>query len=122
MTKAEEFYAAQNRLAHYDQETNNLMLDAMEFKDAYNANYTLPEMVYLLRKSFKERKTRHDVLGKYDLELYENEFEYDSNGQKRKKDPARGFCMVSSYLIYSMTGGDKVWELYGTPMHWWLVH
>ncbi len=122
MTKAEQFYSGQNRLAAYDEESNNLMLDAMEFTDVYNEKFTLPEIVYLLRRAFKERSTRGKVLGKEDLKLYDEEYEIDSDGNKRPKDPASGFCMVSSYLIYSMTGADKVWELHGTPIHWWLYH
>ena len=110
MTKAEQFYSAQNKLASYDQETQNLMLDATEFKDVYNEYYSLPEIVYLLRNSFKERLTYYKVFGKDGLEEHDN------------LDPAAGFCMVSSYLIYAATGGDKVWELRGTFLHWWLYH
>ena len=108
MTKAERFYDAQNKLAAYDRESDNLVLDAMEFTDVINAKFTLPEIVYLLRKSFKERLTYYRVFKESRLEPGE--------------DPAAGFCMVSSYLIYSMTGGNKFWELHGTNMHWWLYH
>ena len=107
MIKSEQFYTAQNKLKAYDQESNYLMLDAMEFDDVYNEHFTLPEIVYLLRNTFKERITHKQVL--------EEDMDYTA-------DPARGFCMISSYLIYSMTGGDKVWELHGTTLHWWLYH
>ena len=122
MTKAELFSNAQNKLAAYDQETEYLMEDAAEFDDVYNEHFQLSQIVKLLRNSFKEGITRSDVFGKYDYIMFRDEAEYDANGRKRKKDPARGYCMVSSYLIYSMTGGDAVWELHGTPSHWWLYH
>ena len=108
MTKSKQFYAGANKLAAYDQESKNLMLDAMDFDDVYNEHFSLPKIVYLLRNAFKQRITHKNVLG-------EPEMDYTV-------DPARGFCMISSYLIYSMTGGDKVWELHGTPLHWWLYH
>ena len=108
MTKAERFYDAQNKLAAYDRESQNLMLDAMEFTDVVGQKFTLPDMVCLLRKSFKERLTYYRV-------FEEDRPSYDV-------DPATGFCMVSSYLIYDMTGGDKVWQIRGTNMHWWLYH
>ena len=122
MTKAEQFYDGQNKLAAYDQETRYMLGEAAELDVLYEEKVDLPTIVYMLRNTFKERATRYKVLGKEDLEIYDNEYVYDSEGNKRKKDPASGFCMVSSYLIYSMTGGDKVWELHGTPLHWWLYH
>ena len=108
MNNQEKFYQAKNKLAQYDQETRNLMLDAMEFEDVYNENFTLAGMVYLLRNSFKERLTHRKVLDEKEL--------------PPNIDPASGFCMISSYLIYSLTGGDRVWELQGTNLHWWLYH
>ena len=122
MTKSDQFYSGKNKLEAYDQESRYLMLDAMDFEDVHTEKFTLPEIVYLLRNTFKERSTRYKVLGKEDLELYDQEYKIDSEGNKIPKDPSSGFCMVSSYLIYSMTGGDKVWELHGTTLHWWLYH
>ena len=108
MTKSEQFYSGQNKVAAYDHESQELMLDAMEFDDINSKPFTLPEIVYLLRNTFKKPKTHREVL---------DEEEMDSDA-----DPARGFCMISSYLIYSMTGGDKVWDIQGTSLHWWLYH
>ncbi len=108
MTNAEKFYHAKNKLALYDQETQNLMSDAVDFEDVYNENFTLADMVWLLRDSFKKRITHIKVL--------------DEKGIPENTDPATGFCMISSYLIYSLTGGEKVWELHGTNLHWWLYH
>ncbi len=107
MTKADRFFSAQNKLASYDNATFDLMDFAGNFQDAYSENFTLPEMVYLLRNSFKQGVTHRDVLGE---------------PMNTNEDRSRGFCMISSYLIYSMTGGDKVWELQGTNLHWWLYH
>lgn len=109
MTKSEQFYTAQNKLAKYDEQSKRLVLEAMEFEDAYNEQYTLPEMVFLLRNAYKERLTHFDVLGEKSM--------------RTNTDPSSGFCLITSYLVYSMTGGDRVWEIYGaSPLHWWLVH
>lgn len=108
MDKPKSFNHAKNKLAKYDKATFDLMSVAAEFDDVYNENFTLPDMVYLLRRSFKERLTHSAVL--------------EETKMRQNTDPSSGFCMISSYLIYSMTGGDKVWELQGTPLHWWLYH
>lgn len=107
MTNSDKFYSAKNKLAHYDKESNKLVLSSLDFDDAINENVSLPEIVYLLRESFKQRLTHHKVLGE---------------PVRPDIDPSDGFCMIASYLIYSMTGGDKVWQLRGTNMHWWLYH
>jgi len=108
MKKSEHFYHAKNKLAKYDRETQNLMLRAMEFEDVHDEKFTLPGMVYLLRNSFKERLTHKAVL--------------DEIKMRPNTDPSSGFCMISSYLIYLLTGADKVWEIHGTNLHWWLYH
>ena len=104
MTKVERFYDAQEKLVAYDQESANLYEDAYDFKDATG----LPDIVKLLRKSFKEPLTYYRVF---------NEHRLNPDG-----DPAEGFCMVACYLIYTMTGGDQVWQIRGTEKHWWLYH
>ena len=108
MDKANTFYRAKNKLAEYDDATYGLMSVAEGFNDIYNEKFTLPDIVYSLRKSFKERLTHAYVLG-------EKEMRPDT-------DPSSGFCVISSYLIYTLTGRDKVWELRGTNLHWWLYH
>ena len=108
MTKVEQFYEAKNKLAQYNQETRRLMDVAKQFQDIDTEKFTLSEIVSLLRNSFKERLTHATVLG--EKEMREN------------TDPSSGFCMTASYLIYLLTGGDKVWELRGTNLHWWLYH
>ena len=108
MINEESFDNEHNKLASYDKETRNLMLTAMDFSDAYTEIFSLPEMVYLLRNSFKERLTHAAVLGEKEM--------------RTNTDPSSGFCMIASYLIYSTTGGSKVWELRGTNLHWWLYH
>jgi len=108
MDKPKAFYHAKNKLAKYDKATFDLMSVAAEFEDVYNENFTLPDIVYLLRRSFKERLTHAAVL--------------EETKMRPNTDPSSGFCIISSYLIYSMTGGDKVWELQGTNLHWWLYH
>lgn len=98
-----------NLLAKYDKQTAGLKDNAEKlFPGVYNEKYTLPTIVESLRKSYKERITHRDVLGE-DFRI--------------NNDLSSGFCLITSYLIYSMTGGDKVWEIYGaSPVHWWLVH
>ncbi len=109
MTKSEEFYAGINKLADYDNQSKQLMLYAMEFSDVYNARFTLPEMVYLLRNAYKERLTHSAVLGEKFM--------------RPNTDPTSGFCLITSYLIYTLTGGENVWEIHGArPLHWWLYH
>ena len=104
MTKVKRFYNAQEKLAAYDQESENLREDAQEFTDAIN----LPNIVKSLRKSFKEPQTYYKV-------FQESRIDPDS-------DPAEGFCMVACYLIYTLTGGERVWQIRGTEKHWWLYH
>ena len=108
MNNSETFYHAKNKLGRYDKASQQLMLTAMEFDDIVSEKFSLPEIVFLLRRTFKERLTRKMVLNETKMRPH--------------TDPSSGFCMCSSYLIYSMTGGDKVWELQGTNLHWWLYH
>ena len=108
MEKTEHFYHAKNKLSHYDKESERLMLTAMNFEDIVSEKFSLPEIVFLLRRAFKERITHKVVL--------------DENKMRPHTDPSSGFCMIASYLIYSMTGGDNVWEMRGTNLHWWLYH
>ena len=108
MTKAERFYDAQNKLAAYDQETNNLVDDAKDFTNVITQRFDLPTIVKLLRDSFKKHTTYYHV--------------FEESRLENNADPASGFCMVSSYLIYNMAGGDSVWQIRGTDMHWWLYH
>lgn len=108
MKKSEQFYHASNKLLHYDKESERLMLTAMNFEDIVSEKFSLPEIVFLLRRSFKERLTHKQVL--------------DENTMRPHTDPSSGFCMIASYLIYSLTGADKVWEMRGTNLHWWLYH
>ena len=108
MTKAESFYHAKNKLTRYDRASYDLMMTAFEFEDIISEKFSLGEIVYLLRNSFKERLTHKAVL--------------NENKMRPHTDPSSGFCMIASYLIYSMTGGERVWEMYGTPLHWWLYH
>lgn len=108
MNRTEHFYHAKNKLSRYDKETERLMLTAMDFDDVTSEKFSLAEIVFLLRKSFKERITHKVVL--------------EENKMRPHTDPSSGFCMFASYLIYSMTGGGKIWELHGTNLHWWLYH
>lgn len=118
MTTAEQFYKGQNRLnaennpnlyAEYDIQTNRLELDAMEFTDLYDEHFPLPQIVFLLRRSYKELLTHSKVL--------------HENRMRTNTDVSSGFCAPSTYIIYTMTGADKVWEIHHAGrLHWWLVH
>ena len=109
MTKAEQLYMAQERVEEYDRQTNQLAQAASKLHYVSNGKYTLKTIVSNLREAFKYKKIRNDVIGNMYL--------------RPSDDFSAGFCFVSSYLIYSMTGGDTVWEIRdAAPMHWWLVH
>ncbi len=98
-----------NKLKSYDKATENLMRQAMNLDVQTDGRFSLPEMVFLLRNAFKQHLT------------YRRVFAEDPIGVKRG-DPSEGFCLVSSYYIYEHTGGDQVWRLMKSPLHWWLEH
>lgn len=98
----------ENKLKSYNEATQKLMLQAMQLDVADTGKFTLPEMVFLLRESFKQRITYKHV--------------FDEILHEPQNDPSTGFCLVSSYYIYANTGGDAVWRLMHNPAHWWLVH
>lgn len=109
MTKAEQLYMAQERVAEYDRQSAQLEQDSLRLHYVTNNKYTLQTIVSSLRNAFKNTETRNNVLGNMYL--------------RPSDDFSAGFCFISSYLIYSMTGGDAVWEIHAAaPMHWWLVH
>lgn len=99
---------AANKLKSYDKATQKLMLQAMELDVADDGRFSLPDMVFLLRETFKQRITYRHVFGEILREP--------------QRDPSTGFCIVSSYYIYERTGGDAVWKIMHNPAHWWLVH
>ena len=108
MTKAEQFHRAQNKFAAYDAETERLVQTATELqKTMPDSQISLQEITRALRNSFKKNETHRDVL-LHDMYTY--------------RDPSHGFCTSSGYLIYTMTGGDKVWEFRRNRLHWWLYH
>ena len=98
-----------NKLKSYDKATENLMRQAMNLDVQTSGRFSLPEMVFLLRNAFKQSLT------------YRRVFSDDPIGLKRG-DPSEGFCLVSSYYIYEHTGGDQVWRIMKSPLHWWLEH
>lgn len=97
-----------SKLKSYDDATKKLVLAAMDYDVLQTSKFSLPEMVFLLRESFKYKRTYSKVF---------NEI------LRQQCDPSTGFCLVSSYFIYERTGGNKVWTLMKkSPLHWWLVH
>ncbi len=97
-----------NKLKSYDNATKKLMRQAMELDVNAMGRFSLPEMVYLLRESFKYKLTYRKV--------------FPGDPFFSNCDPSAGFCLVSSYYIYEHTGGDAVWEIMKSPVHWWLRH
>lgn len=91
----------------YDLATQKLMRLAAEFDVVSTTHYSLPEMVYLLRETFKNKSVYKKVLGETAIGRY---------------SPSEGFCLVSSYYIYLRTGGAAQWNLIKGPdqEHWWL--
>lgn len=96
-----------NKLKSYDDATNKLMLQAMSLDVPDGEKFSLPEMVYLLRQSYKYKLTYRRVFNELPPE---------------NADPSTGFCIVSSYYIYERTGGAATWQIMQTPLHWWLQH
>lgn len=97
-----------NKLKAYNDATHALMKQAAKYDVDNNNKFSLPEMVFLLRESFKQKLTYHRV--------------FPNEPLIRDCDPATGFCLISSYYIYEKTGGNSVWDLMQTPAHWWLRH
>ncbi len=98
-----------NKLKSYDKATEKLMVQAMELDVPITGRFSLPEMVFLLRNAFKQRLTYHRVFA-------------EEPAWVKRGDPSEGFCLISSYYIYQHTGGDAVWKIMKSPLHWWLEH
>ena len=97
----------QNKLKSYDDATQRLMQQAAKYNVKSDTGFSLPEMVHMLRESYKYKLTFKKVFNGLPVGTH---------------DPATGFCAVSSYYIYERTGGDAVWDFMQTPVHWWLRH
>lgn len=97
-----------NKLKSYDKATQKLMIQATNYDIKVTGNFSLPEMVFLLRESYKQKLTFRKV--------------FNMLPPTHRNDPSTGFCIVSSYYIYEHTGGDTIWDIVGTPVHWWLRH
>lgn len=98
-----------NKLKSYDDATRKLMQQAYALDVESTGPFQLPEMVYLLRESFKQKLTYRKVFPEVPLHV-------------RECEPSTGFCLISSYYIYQHTGGGKVWDIEHNPLHWWLRH
>lgn len=96
-----------NKLKSYDDATRRLMQQAAKYNVKSDTGFSLPEMVQMLRQSYKYKLTAKKVFGGF---------------FPGERDPATGFCAVTSYYIYERTGGDAVWDFMQTPVHWWLRH
>lgn len=99
-----------NKLSYYDKATRELMKRAAGYSDVMFAEYSLPYAVAALREAFKQKLTYQNVFGKDMFCKY-----YPS-----KSDPAQDFCLISSYLLYMRTGGDKIWNIKTAGIHTWL--
>lgn len=99
-----------NKLSYYDKATRELMERATAYNDIMVGEYTLPYAVVALREAFKHKLTYKKVFGEDMFVKY-----YPS-----KTDPAQDFCLISSYYIYSRSGGDKFWDLKTSGIHTWL--
>ncbi|MDE6250005.1 MAG: hypothetical protein K2M34_00010 [Alphaproteobacteria bacterium] len=96
-----------NKLKAYDDATLALMHQAARYNVESTVFDSLPEMVRKLRIAYKQKLTCKKVFGGF---------------IPRPCDPATGYCLVTSYYIYERTGGNAVWDIMQTPVHWWLQH
>lgn len=96
-----------NKLQAYDDATLALMRQVAKYDIKSTLFDSLPEMVRKLRIAYKQKLTYQRVFGEF---------------IPRTCDPATGYCLVTSYYIYEHTGGDAVWNIMQTPVHWWLQH
>lgn len=96
-----------NKLESYNKATEKLVLYAADMEVPQLGKFSLPEMVFLLRESFKYKLTYKKVFNEIPGENW---------------CPSTGFCLVSSYYIYEKTGGSDLWKIKKTPLHWWLEH
>ncbi len=97
-----------NKLKSYDAATRKLMQQAMDLDVKSYSNFELVEMVSLLREAFKQKLTYRKV--------------FPEDKIVRDCEPSTGYCLISSFYIYQHTGGDAVWDIMKTPLHWWLRH
>ncbi|MDR0741192.1 MAG: hypothetical protein LBF28_00255 [Rickettsiales bacterium] len=96
-----------NKLDAYNKATDRLVLQAAGYAMPEFGKFSLPEIVYLLRESFKYKLT------------YKKVFDMIPD---RECNPSAGFCLVGSYYIYRAAGGAGQWKIMETPLHWWLEH
>ncbi|MDR1338146.1 MAG: hypothetical protein LBJ73_03930 [Rickettsiales bacterium] len=101
-----------NKLKSYNKASEELVLRAYDYELPVIGKFSFPEIVYMLRESFKYKLTYRRVFG-------ENR---ESLGGGNIFMPSEGFCLVASYYIYQSTGADKEWTLQKNPAHWWLEH
>lgn len=97
-----------SKLTSYDNATKKLMTQAGRFNVPDHNVFSLPEVVFFLRESFKYKLTRKKVLN----------FVIPND----RAHIATDFCKVASYYIYANTGGEEFWTLKETPLHWWLEY
>jgi hypothetical protein len=97
-----------NKLKSYDNATKKIILQSMSF-DAPNHNrFSLPEIVHLLRESFKYKLTYRKIFGR--------------NMPNDGANPSTDYCTIASQYICDKPGGSDVWTLVKTPIHWWLLY
>jgi hypothetical protein len=96
-----------NKLESYNKATERLMLLAVDYDLPNAGKFSLPEMVYLLRESFKYGLTYRKVFG-------------DLRTSAEAARPATGFCLIASYYIYDAFPGE--WKIMKNSIHWWLEH
>jgi len=91
----------------YNRATDELVLLAHDYDLPQIGKFSFPEIVHLLRESFKHPLTHEKI------------FDYK---QLPNWVPSTNFCAVASFFIYEHTGGPDQWKFMRGPAHWWLEH
>jgi hypothetical protein len=98
-----------DKISSYNKATDKLVSQAAALEAAVGGGkIPFAKMVQSLRESFKYKLTYKRVFG-YVI--------------KDDRAPlGTDYCKVATVYIFQNTGGDAVWQLKESPIHWWLVH
>ena len=96
-----------SKIELYNKATNELIMLAHDYDLPVIGKFSFPEIVHLLRESFKYPTTHKQVFGFPAMAFHQ---------------PSENFCAIASYFIYNNTGRDKQWKIMKGKDHWWLEH
>ena len=100
---------SENKLTAYNEATEQIvdLLDYVKFNKDSGVDKSMIEMrIRAMRESFKYKLTHFKVFSIKEM----------------PKICSTGFCGVSSYDIYRMTGEEKNWKFMTMGVHWWILN